>query len=108
MKDLLYQIKRFQELGKKTGRSKSSSYYVEFNFSPTFYIDDKVTITFGGYDITNWGRHHIVESSGVNLLEDITKEVDKAVKDTECIYYCENCKEYTQHDGLKCLGYGCE
>ena len=109
MIELTDQIVRFQKLAERTGRSKSSSYYVHFEFSPHFATDDKVTIVVGGYDIGGWERHKFFPSTGTNLLHDLTKIVDEAYNITKGDYWCENCKEYTSHDeNGNCFGWYCE
>lgn len=54
MKELLEQIKRFQDLKYVTGTTKSSSYEVNFYFHPW---NDTVNVEFGGYDCGDWSGY---------------------------------------------------
>lgn len=77
MKDLLNQIKRFQDLKDITGTSKSSSYSVTLSFNPW---TDVVQVEFGGYDCGDWSRHEYMSTTRDKLIEDLTKKVDEAVE----------------------------
>lgn len=108
MIELQKQIARFQALATRTGRSKSSSYYVEFYFSPHFDTDDKVMINVGGYDVGSWSRHQTFESSGKTLLKDFTRIVDEADEETKNDFYCNVCQDYTSRDeDGNCTGWTC-
>jgi hypothetical protein len=78
MDKIIEQIKRFQELGNKTGRSKMSSFSVSLDFNPDFFRDGNINICLGGYDVSGFGRNHFTESTEETLLEDLTAVVDKA------------------------------
>lgn len=101
--ELQKQIKRFQSFKNRTGASKSSSYSVSVNFAG---YDDTVYVEFGGYDVGDWSRYKLLETTWDNLVEDFTKKVDEADKLTENGRYCPSCQGYTEHDeNGKCLGY---
>ena len=106
MNEVYELINRFQKIADKTGRSKMSSFYVDFHFSAHFAEDDKVTIIVGGYDIGGWNRHHTVESTGKTLVDDLREIVESAEQETANDGWCPSCREYTEHDeNGKCLGY---
>lgn len=78
MNDLLSVINRFQSLGTKYGRNKTTSYQVILYFSPC--EDEEVRVELGGYDIGNWNRHHEFETTKSKLVEELTKYVEEAEK----------------------------
>lgn len=103
LKQLFEQIKRFQKLAEKTGRNKSSSYQVEILFPPSFYLDNKLDIIVGGFDITEWPKTYEIDTTSETLLENFTELVDEAIVDTDCIMYCNNCNQNTVHEDGKCF-----
>jgi hypothetical protein len=106
--ELFEQIKRLQSFARRTGRSKSESYYVEFFFSANFDTDDQITIAIGGHDIDNWARHQSFHTTGETLLEDFTRIVDMADDATKDYDWCDKCKDHTPRYRGHCLGYVCE
>lgn len=78
MNDLIYQIKRFQKLKKYVGASKISSFSVELYFYPD---DDRVAVTLGTYDISDFPRATEFYTTIDYLVEELRKKVDECYKE---------------------------
>lgn len=74
MTELFALIDRFQALKNKTGTHKSSSYEINFHFSPW---NEDVSISWGCYDIGNYPRHYTTTTTRSDLLTHMESEIDK-------------------------------
>ena len=74
MLDFINQVDRFQQLKIQTGTSKISSFELDVRFEPW---GNKVSLTWGCYDIPGYARDYQTETTRDNLLKHMNDEISK-------------------------------